>query len=78
MVRSVLIDASCQQYADEKMLKRAPVEVGVSSSLVQLSAVEYMCMNSGYMYYNVGWYHCWSSNGFERYRTSVCDHTRRV
>eukprot|EP00889_Picochlorum_renovo_P005136 jgi/Picre1/32166/NNA_007512.t1 len=29
MVRPVLVDASCQQYADEKMLKRAPAEVGI-------------------------------------------------
>jgi hypothetical protein len=34
MVRSVLIDASCQQLADEKMLKRAPVEVGVCPSFI--------------------------------------------
>lgn len=27
MVHSVFVDASCQQYADEKMLKRAPAEV---------------------------------------------------
>ncbi|KAI8103953.1 hypothetical protein M9435_006479 [Picochlorum sp. BPE23] len=29
MVRPVLVDASCQQYADERMLKRAPAEVGI-------------------------------------------------
>lgn len=27
MVHSVFVDSTCQQYADEKMLKRAPAEV---------------------------------------------------
>lgn len=36
MVHSVYVDSSCQQYADEKMLKRAPAEVCDSSFLFQL------------------------------------------
>jgi hypothetical protein len=71
MVRSVLIDASCQQYADEKMLKRAPAEVGVFYHFVLLLAVA--CGLT--MDHNVGRHHYRSSNAFKRYRTSVCDHT---